>query len=922
MYQATSIEARTVVLELRRARDRGSGLAAHPAMAGRSLPAFTQALENAYAWAQARDKFPRSPKRPWTVEWCLRNADGSTLDEPSLDGGSLGAAFGVGLAALFGLSRPSRRRLDPDAYISARLDANGALDTVTELNTKVAALAGRRTRLLVARKNETAAQGSRRGEFPAVIAGSRARDAMVFAALPRSNAVPAFAAVGALVAGLLAYAGVQEGEARDAQRAHQVQELAAVSRQKLASDPAAAALAAATAVSMNPDDAAAQASLLGANAIDSRFGGVLAEDASTVDVSPDGVLLATGGPDHSVELRRIDRAGVPRTGYAGGGRVTASAFSRDGRYLFTGDEHGRLVRWDVETLAPQSLGTSAEQDASAIRQVAVSPDGALVGVLGNLHRIDVLDARTGAQVGSATVAATVTSAMFTAADTLVAGVVGRRVTDQLLAYRVRHLSEQPTVLLRARKSPFAQGVSALAVSRDGTAFVSGDLGGHVTVWDTASQKRRRSFDAGTAVYALNPDEHADAALVTTFSGPGVSTTIDRATAATSTQMWDLAQGRPASAAFGGGFGTAAVAADGALRTAVIRTARGAATVWTDLEGNRLRQDGIITDIVPAPFLPGSVFTAGAAGRIDLVDAAQSRIVRSIPPANQSPLYSLAASAPSKLLASGHEDGTVLIRDLDGTVRRQLSTGQKAVYRLAFSPDGRSLAAGAGGTVSLWDVATGRRIETWSTGANVIHQVIFGAGGRRVYAAESRFTGSAIVGATWWAAVDSGTVHDVRDDQYTARGMTTLPDGRVLVGEGDGSVSATDDNLRPLPVVVSFRHDSNVLALASSTSAGRVVSGGADDRNAVLRADDLTLMAQLPGLDPNPREQENYRGVYSAAITADGRYAVFGGNTGRIQILPLATDVLVKRACLLAGRPATAQDLNVSEETMPEVPHPC
>ncbi|MFF7472340.1 helix-turn-helix domain-containing protein [Streptomyces sp. NPDC008092] len=103
-----------------------------------------------------------------------------------------------------------------------------------------------------------------------------------------------------------------------------------------------------------------------------------ADRADVVALSPDGVHLATGGDLGSVTVRggreeRNQDAVVPPGAVASGARVTALAFSPDGRTLAVGYGSGTLRVWDTATRQP--LGGSLDTQGDAIRSLAFDADG-------------------------------------------------------------------------------------------------------------------------------------------------------------------------------------------------------------------------------------------------------------------------------------------------------------------------------------------------------------------------------------------------------------------------------------------------------------------------------------------------------------------------------------------------------------------
>jgi WD40 repeat protein len=351
---------------------------------------------------------------------------------------------------------------------------------------------------------------------------------------------------------------------------------------------------------------------------------------------------------------------------------------------------------------------------------------------------------------------------------------------------------------------------------------------------------------------------------------------------------------------------------------------GSTSIWSDLDGDRLREDGFVSDIVADPLAPSVVVSASQQGPIDFIDAAAGRIVRSIDVTGHSDVMGLAISPSGRLLATAQSNGTIVIRNAatGAVLGAPLVLGSKPAYRLAFAPSGNLLAAGGGdGVVRLWDVGSRRLLHSWRTGANIIEQVRFDPAGDRVLVADIRSAGAAVTYDLWWASTRSDRVSNMRQIPYGVRGMVALPGDRELVGNGDGTLELTDTSLGPLPTLISFRQGSNVMALDATTDGGLVVTADGDATAAVLAGPNLDLMLRLPSEDP-AIDESHTGAIYSAGITTDARFAVFGTEQGRIQIVPLDDNVLIAKACRIAGRAPSAGELGVSTATLASLGLPC
>jgi hypothetical protein len=81
-------------------------------------------------------------------------------------------------------------------------------------------------------------------------------------------------------------------------------------------------------------------------------------------------------------------------------------------------------------------------------------------------------------------------------------------------------------------------------------------------------------------------------------------------------------------------------------------------------------------------------------------------------AHPSHAYGVALSPDGQLLATGHEDGALVLWDIASGRKRSVLTGHRgAVLAVAFAADGKTLATGStDGTALLWDVALSLRAQ--------------------------------------------------------------------------------------------------------------------------------------------------------------------------------------------------------------------
>ncbi|MBV9337270.1 MAG: PD40 domain-containing protein [Solirubrobacterales bacterium] len=210
------------------------------------------------------------------------------------------------------------------------------------------------------------------------------------------------------------------------------------------------------------------------------------------------------------------------------------------------------------------------------------------------------------------------------------------------------------------------------------------------------------------------------------------------------------------------------------------------------------------------------------------------------------LWSLATGRPSRILREGNPisavafspDGTLLAAaDVDGTVtlwnpatggRERMITGAVGrIETVAFSPDGRALAfAGDNHTIELWDLAAAKPVGMLRGHTGNVYDVAFSPNGTTLASASQDQT------VVLWNLATRRPARFLRGHNGPVSAVAFSPDGHnVASGSDGGSVivwsASTGRRLRTLR-----GHSGPVESVAFNADGSQLASGG-NDRRVVL-----------------------------------------------------------------------------------------
>ena len=492
----------------------------------------------------------------------------------------------------------------------------------------------------------------------------------------------------------------------------------------------------------------------------------------SIEFSPDGKLLATGGNDHTVKLWEVESGRELKTFAGHLEQVSSISFSPDGVTIGSTGYDGTVKLWDITTGKLLATTPLPEDKGDAMDSVVFSPDGTLVAT-SQLHGIDGLI--TVREVPSLREVVSIRGHTFWAE--IAFSPDGRMIASSERQEVVRLWNARTGVEIKTMTGKihdqFKHNTADIVFSPDGRTLATAGHDGLARLWDVGAGEELKVFRGHTnrvSSVAFTPDGRK---LITSSWDKTLRIWSVESAAEVESQRRTNAV-----------IAATSLSSDGRL---LASTDAHRIRIWNLVEGG---EPAVLSGAV---FMSERIATSSDGALLAVADPedkialwnlrTNTRVT--ILAGREGELRSMAFSPDARILATGggFADGAIRLWNTgDGSEIRSVPGHAHAVYSLAFSPDGKLLASGGYDEVArIWDVTTGKILKEFRDRsrdplANEIRAIVFTADGRSLIR-------SAFGGFVQWNIETGAVEKNMIGMGDTPDVLAASTDGKLLAGRG-------------------------------------------------------------------------------------------------------------------------------------------
>lgn len=556
---------------------------------------------------------------------------------------------------------------------------------------------------------------------------------------------------------------------------------------------------------------------------------------TSVAISPDGTLIASGAEDHQVRIWHLPTRRMVRRLAGHSSVVTAVAFSPDGSMIASASNDRTARLWDTRS---GRLLRTLQGHVYHVYAVAFDPRGRLLATASWDRTIQLWDVRNGNLVKKLKGhEGPVNTIDFSPDGKLLAS----GSDDQTV--RLWNVDDGSLAkVLTGHTGP----VRAVRFRPDGESLFSGSSDQSVRLWRLPEGQGQRPFaDCGAPVLSLAISPNGQLLAGGCATGGAL--------------LWDIPTATELGRLTGHTAETRAVAFSPDGRTVASGSADAAIIVYDVATLRPLASlSANLAHLEAAAYSPDGTLLATASrdGRVALWTLTnEHEVLGRVLLGAQGSLRTLAFAPDGKTLATGGEDGTVSIWEMDGgTEPRRLAGHQGPVNAVVFTPDGRTIAsAGDDASVRLWDARKGVAGKVMKGHHGPVQALALSPDGSVLASASDDVT------VRTWEVATGRSLAVLKSHREPVTSVAFSSDGKLLItGSHDRTVDVWLWAKQKLLKGMRKELASGVVALVAGVAGEHIAVAGADGslslwdltgsrpvKQSTARADAVSALALAP-----------------------------------------------------------------------------